>query len=169
MWLLRRSDPDTRTERQRTPATKSFLSRAIALLARRDHSRAELSRKLARHIRDEDDPAEINRVLDELDRNGLLSDQRFASAVARSRSQRFGDARIRYDLRRFGVADDLTAAALTNLAGSEVARAGAVRSKRFGALPASPAERAKQARFLQSRGFSLDSIYQVLRGRTDAV
>ena len=136
------------------------------MLARRDHSRAELSRKLVRYVR-EDNPAEINCVLDELDRNGLLSDERFASAVARSRAQRFGDARIRYDLRRFGVAEDLSAAALARLAGSEVVRAGAVRSKRFGALPASAAERAKQARFLQSRGFSLDSIYQVLRGRTD--
>ena len=57
---------------------------------------------------------EINRVLDELDRNGLLSDQRFAGAVARSRSQRFGDARIRYDLRKFGIADDLSAAVLTH-------------------------------------------------------
>ena len=165
---LRRSDPDTRTERQRTPATKSLLSRAIALLARRDHSRAELSRKLARHIRDDDDPGEIARVLDELDRNGLLSDERFAGAVARSRSQRFGDARIRYDLRRFGIADDLSVAALASLAGSEVERAGAVRSKRFAELPETAAERAKQARFLQSRGFSLDSIYQVLRGRINA-
>ncbi|MEO8186753.1 MAG: recombination regulator RecX, partial [Burkholderiaceae bacterium] len=161
----RRSDSRTRTER---PATKSLLSRAIAVLARRDHSRAELSRKLARHIREDADSAEIDRVLDELDRNGLLSDQRFAGAVARSRSQRFGDARIRYDLRRSGVADDISAAALANLAGSEVARAGAVRSKRFAALPASAAERAQQGRFLQSRGFSLDSIFQVLRGRTDA-
>jgi regulatory protein len=105
--------------------------------------------------------------LDELDRNGLLSDERFASAIARSRSQRFGDARIRYDLRKFGVADDVSAAALSTLSETEVSRADAVRSKRFAALPASAAERAKQARFLQARGFSLDSIYRVLRGRAD--
>ena len=138
------------------------------MLARRDHSRAELSRKLARYIGEDDGPAELERVLSELGRNGLLSDERFASAVARSRSQRFGDARIRYDLRRFGVADDLTSAALAKLAGSEAMRAREVQLKRFAALPASAAERAKQARFLQSRGFSLDSIYQVLRGRTAA-
>ena len=110
---------------------------------------------------------EINRVLDELERSGLLSDQRFAGALARSRSHRFGDARIRFDLRKSGVADDLSAAVLTTLSESEVSRADAVRSKRFAALPESAAERAKQARFLQSRGFSLDSIYQVLRGRGD--
>ncbi len=138
------------------------------MLARRDHSRAELARKLGRHVLEEDDPAQLGRVLDDLDRNGLLSDERFAGAVARTRSQRFGDARIRYDLRRFGIADDLSASALAQLAGSEVERAREVRSKRFSALPASATERARQARFLQSRGFSMDSIYQVLRGRTDA-
>ena len=106
-------------------------------------------------------------MLDELGRNGLLSDERFAGAVARSRSQRFGDARIRYDLRRFGIADDLSAAALAELGGSEAARAREVSSKRFPGLPKTAAERAKRARFLQSRGFSLDSIYQVLRGRID--
>lgn len=168
MLLSRRSDPGTKAEHKRGSSSKSLLSRAIALLARRDHSRAELSRKLARYVSDADDAAEIDRVLEELARNGLLSDERFASAVARSRSQRFGNARIRYDLRRFGVADELSVAALARLTGSEAARAGEVRSKRFAGLPASAAERAKQARFLQSRGFSLDSIYQVLRGRTDA-
>jgi regulatory protein len=137
------------------------------LLARRDHSRAELSRKLARYIGDDDDPAELDRVLDDLGRNGLLSDERFAGSVARIRAQRFGDARIRYDLRRFGIADDLSAAALAKLAGSEAARAQHVRSKRFNALPATAAERAKQARFLQSRGFSLDSILRVLRGEAN--
>lgn len=106
-------------------------------------------------------------MLDELGRNGLLSDERFAGAVARSRSQRFGDARIRYDLRRFGIADDLSAAALAKLGGSEAARAREVSSKRFAGSPTTAAERAKCARFLQSRGFSLESIYQVLRGRTD--
>ncbi|MGH6611331.1 MAG: recombination regulator RecX, partial [Burkholderiaceae bacterium] len=141
----------------------SLLSRAIALLARRDHSRAELSRKLARYV-DEDDPNALDRVLDELERSGLISDERFAAANIRIRSQRFGDARIRHDLRRLGVADEASAAALQTLAGSETARAREVWSKRFDTLPTSTAERAKQARFLQSRGFSLDSIFRVLRG-----
>ena len=167
--LSRRSDSGTKKAQPRRGAPpKSLRNRAIALLARRDHSRAELARKLGRHLNEEDDPAKLSLVLDDLDRDGLLSDERFAGAVARSRSQRFGDARIRYDLRRFGVADDLSASALAQLAGSEVARASEVRSKRFAALPVSAAERAKQARFLQSRGFSVDSICQVLRGRTDA-
>ena len=137
------------------------------MLARRDHSRAELSRKLARYVREDAELEEVNRVLAELDRNGLLSDERFAGALARSRSQRFGDARIRYDLRRFGIADDLSAAALAGLSGTEISRADAVRSKRFADLPSSAAERAKQARFLHSRGFSHEAICRVLQGRTD--
>ena len=137
------------------------------MLARRDHSRDELSRKLARYVREDGELGEVDRVLAELDRNGLLSDERFAGALARSRSQRFGDARIRYDLRRFGIADDLSAAALARLSGTEVSRADLVRSKRFAELPSSAAERAKQTRFLQSRGFSLDAICRVLQGRID--
>ena len=164
---LRRSNRETDAKLRRPRPTKSLLSRAIALLARRDHSRAELYRKLLRHIREGDDPAEIDRVLDELSRNGLLSDERFARAVARNRSQRFGDARIRYDLRKSGVADDLTGAVLGALSDSEVLRADRVRAKRFAGLPASAAEHAKQARFLQSRGFSLESIHRVLHGRVD--
>ena len=142
------------------------MSRAIALLARRDHSRAELSRKLSRYVAEGDDPAELVRVLDELDRSQLMSDERFAAGVARHRSQRFGDARIRHDLRRFGIADETSAAVVASLAGTEVARAHEVWSKRFAAAPASAAERGKQARFLQSRGFSFDAILQVLRGRS---
>jgi regulatory protein len=165
--LSPRSDSLTDSKQQRATPTKSLLNRAIALLARRDHSRAELYRKLLPHVREEDELGEIDRVLDELDRKGLLSDERFASAIVRNRSQRFGDARIRYDLRKFGVADDVSAAALSALSKTEVSRADAVRSKRFSALPVSAAERSKQARFLQSRGFSLDSIYRVLRGRAE--
>jgi regulatory protein len=87
--------------------------------------------------------------------------------VTRSRSQRFGDARIRHDLRRFGVSDETSAAALRALEQSEIARARVVQAKRFAALPASIGERAKQARFLQSRGFSLDAIMAVLRGKAE--
>lgn len=149
----------------RRSQTRSLLSRAIALLARRDHSRAELSRKLMRYVGEGDDPDQVARVLDNLDRKHLLSDERFAAGLVRVRSQRFGDARIRHDLRRVGVAEDVGAAALAALSVSEPARAHDVWSKRFTHLPASAAEHAKQARFLQSRGFSFDSIVRVLRGR----
>jgi len=120
-----------------------------------------------RYVGEGDDPDEVARILDELDRKHLLSDERFAAGLARVRSQRFGDARIRHDLRRVGIAEDISAAVLATLSGSEVARAYDVWSKRFNSLPASAAEHAKQARFLQSRGFSFASISTVLRGRAD--
>ena len=162
---LPRSRPSDQSKRAAPP--RSLLSRAVALLARRDHSRSELARKLARYIGSEDDAREIERVLDELQRSGLLSDQRFANAVTRTRSPRFGDARIRHDLRRLGVADEASAAALQSLAGSELRRAREVWARRFAVPPASRAERGRQARFLQSRGFSIETILAVLRGKAD--
>ena len=142
-----------------------LLARAVALLARREHSRAELARKLKRHLGDED-PASIESVLDELERRKLLSDARFAGAVARNKAGKFGDARIRHDLRAAGIDDDAAAAALTSL-GAELERARGVWRKRFGAVPTSASERGKQARFLQSRGFGPETIHRVLRGSDD--
>lgn len=146
-----------------------LLARAIALLARREHSRAELARKLQRSLQRDsgDEEASIAEVLDELERRKLLSDARFAGAVARVKSQRFGDARIRHDLRAAGVDEAAAAEALSTLAGSELERARTVWRKRFGMLPATAAERGKQARFLQARGFGQETIHRVLRGRTD--
>lgn len=134
------------------------------MLARRDHSRAELARKLVRYVEEDGDATEVDRVLDQLERDGLMSDERFARGVANNRARRFGDARIRHDLRRFGVSNDVSGSALQTLNGSELARARGVWSRRFGALPLNAAERAKQARFLQQRGFSLDTVFKVLRG-----
>lgn len=143
----------------------NLLARAVALLARRDHSRAELARKLKRYLGDED-PASIDGVLDELERRKLLSDARFASAAARTKSGKFGNARIRHDLLAAGVDDEAAAAALTSL-DAEIERARAVWHKRFGVMPTSAAERGKQARFLQSRGFKSETIHRVLRGADD--
>jgi regulatory protein len=157
--------PSRRDGAQRQGSTISLLARAVALLARRDHSRAELARKLKRYLGDED-PANIDGVLDELERRKLLSDARFAGAVARTKAGKFGDARIRHDLRTAGVEDEAAAAALTSL-GTEVERARAVWRKRFGVIPTSAAERGRQARFLQSRGFNPETIHRVLRGAGD--
>jgi regulatory protein len=143
-----------------------LLARAIALLARREHSRAELARKLKRSLGDED-PARIDEVLDELERRRLLSDTRFAGTMARVKAERFGDARIQHDLRSAGVGEEAAADAMSSLAGTEFERARAVWRKRFGTLPATASERGRQARFLHSRGFSQDTIHRVLRGTPD--
>ncbi len=128
------------------------------MLARREHSRAELARKLAAV----GTPEEIAAVLDQLEAAGLLSDARFAESLVHARAARFGAARLRHDLRVKGVAEDVIDAALTDDAGTELARARLVRQRRFGAAPAGRADYARQARFLQQRGFAADIIRKVL-------
>lgn len=146
----------------------SLLARAIALLARREHSRAELARKLMRRLEEGQDRADVDAVLDDLQRQKLLSDERFAAALVRTRAARYGAARLRLDLKARGVPAAIAAEALNQLdAGdgdSEFDRARAVWSRRFGTAPQSLAERARQTRFLELRGFSSDVIRKVLRG-----
>jgi energy-coupling factor transporter ATP-binding protein EcfA2 len=77
--------------------------KALRLLARREHSRAELARKLA----SEGSLEEIASVLDQLEQAGLLSDRRFAEALVFSRAARFGAARLRHDLKARGVAEEI--------------------------------------------------------------
>jgi len=146
----------------------SLLARAIALLARREHSRAELARKLTRRLDEGQDRADVDAVLDELQRRRLLSDERFAESLVRTRAPRYGEARLKLDLKSRGVPDPIAAESLRSLraggGGSELERARAVWSRRFGSAPQSLPERARQARFLQSRGFSAEVIRKVLRG-----
>ena len=133
--------------------------RALKMLARREHSRAELARKLA----DDATPEDLQAVLDHLERSGLLSDARFAESFVSSRAPRVGNARLRYDLRAKGIADDLIAAALPAETDSETSRAREVWRRKFGVAPADRAGYARQARFLQSRGFAVEVIRKVLR------
>ena len=133
-------------------------SRAIRLLARREHTRAELAGKLASHGTQE----EIETVLADLERSGLLSDARAASAWVRSHAARFGAARLRQTLRTKGVAGELIEAQVAGLP-DEIERAREVWARKFGTAPADTREWAKQARFLQSRGFSSDVIRRLLK------
>jgi regulatory protein len=144
--------------------SRSLFARAVALLARRDHSRAELAAKLRRTLTENDDPGEVERVLDALERDKLLSDERYAGTLTRTRAARYGDARVRYDLKSAGVKADTVDRAVASLKGTEVERARAVWTRRFGELPNTQQERGRQARFLQARGFSTETIRQVLRG-----
>jgi len=133
--------------------------KALRLLARREHSRAELARKLA----SEGSLEEIASVLDQLEQAGLLSDRRFAEALVFSRAARFGAARLRHDLKARGVAEEIIAGALPQDAADEAARAREVWRRKFGAAPADRADYARQARFLQQRGFATDIIRKVLK------
>lgn len=140
-------------------ATLSLKGRALRYLSAREHSRSELARKLARHT---ESPDEVERVLDELTAKGWLSTERFVESVVHRRAERFGTARIRQELQQHGIAGADAAAALDTLRQSEPARALEVWRRRFSAPPESPAEKAKQMRFLAGRGFSTEIIRRVI-------
>lgn len=127
------------------------------LLARREHSRAELSRKLAGK---DYDPAEIDGALAGLAEEGLQSDARFAEQFVAARAGRgHGPIRIRNDLEAAGVEAAVIEAAMEDCAVDWRARARDVMDKRFGTMPpADYADKARRMRFLSQRGFGLDEI-----------
>ena len=132
--------------------------RAVRLLARREHTRAELARKLAAH----GTPEEIDTVLNALAGSGLQSDARFAASYVHSQAARLGAARLRQTLRQKGVTTELIADHVEDLP-DELERARAVWLKKFAAPPANRSEWAKQARFLQGRGFAVEIIRTLLK------
>ncbi|MDO4769765.1 MAG: regulatory protein RecX [Brachymonas sp.] len=105
----------------------------------------------------------IPAVLDEMQVKGWLDDRRAAEALLHQRSARFGQARLRQALQQKGIDADTCRELLQATAQSEYARAQALWQKKFGALPSTPAERAKQMRFLASRGFAAAIIQRILR------
>lgn len=145
------------------PAPKlSLKGRALKYLAAREHSRVELLRKLAPHA---EEPAEVERVLDELEAKGLLSAERFVESLLHRRAARFGTARLRQEMQQHKLPSEAVAQAVEALRGTELERARTVWQRRFGDGPAADAaERARQMRFLTARGFSAEVIRRVVRG-----
>lgn len=133
---------------------------ALRLLTHREHSRLELRIKLnARRF----ESAQIDEILNQLQIEGLQSDERFTEVYVRSRKQRgFGPLRIKAELRGKGIADEIISAYLNALSVDWVELAKTQYHKRFGDKPAGDyKERAKRARFLQGRGFSKEVIIKV--------
>jgi regulatory protein len=134
---------------------------AVRMLARREYSRAELTQRL---VRKGIARADIDRALDELATAGLLSDERYAQAVVAQRSGHYGKRAIAYALREKGIAAPDADAAMAPLAATdEFADATALWQRRFGAAPANQKEKARQVRFLQSRGYGFSVVLRVLR------
>lgn len=133
--------------------------RAIAYLAKRDHTRHELAGKLARAGYEAD---EIDALLAELSGRGWLSDQRFAENFVNLKQARYGSLRLAHELRQRGVAEEEIQRLLGRVGDTELDRAREVWRKKFGAPPANASERARQIRFLQSRGFSYEVSRRVL-------
>jgi SOS response regulatory protein OraA/RecX len=142
----------------------SLRGRALGYLSRREHSRAELSRKLTPHLGEDDS---LDTLLDALEREGWLSNERFVESVVHRRGTRLGTNRIVHELKRNGIDETLIQDAGAELNKTELTRAREVWSKKFGELPTTPAERAKQARFLATRGFNGGTIVKVLKAGDD--
>jgi regulatory protein len=162
----------------------SLRGRGVQLLSQREHSRQELRRKLLQHLRKlhseaasaaaaefteptestqpSDADQQVDDVLTWLQDKGYFSEQRFVESRVHVREGRYGNLRIRQELAQHGVALDADTAA--RLKGTELARAHEVWLRKFGAPAADAAGRAKQMRFLSSRGFSPEVIRRVVKG-----
>jgi regulatory protein len=132
-------------------------TRALRYLARREHSRSELERKLKPF-------AESQQLLDvllgELEGRKLLSNHRFAEMRAHILSRKYGAAKIRQDLKAKGVPDEIVEGVSS---AGELDRARAILQRKYKTPATSRDEWAKRARFLQGRGFSSETIYRLIR------
>lgn len=148
-------------ETRRGPSLKG---RAVGFLSRREYARTELARKLASYVEADDD---LEKTLDDLEREGWLSTERFAQSLVHRRAGRQGAALIVQELRAKGVDENQVSELRDGLRATEYERARTVWDKRFGERPADRAAYAKQARFLASRGFAHDVIRRILGGGDD--
>ncbi|MGQ0511159.1 MAG: recombination regulator RecX [Betaproteobacteria bacterium] len=134
-------------------------ARALRLLARREHSRAEMKRKLAPRA---ESPEALEALLDSLEQKKQLSDARYAEARTRQLARKYGAARIRQDLKANGVDKGLVEQVSIE---GELERARAILDRKYRSEAATREERAKRMRFLQSRGFSSDVIFRLMSSR----
>ncbi|MBP6305860.1 MAG: recombination regulator RecX [Giesbergeria sp.] len=137
----------------------SLKGRALRYLAGREHSRAELVRKLARH---EEEPGQIERVLDDLQAKDFISEARMVASVINRRAASLGGARLRQELQAKGIDPERVRAAVAELKDTELERAQAVWRKRFGEAATDTKQWARQVRFLMARGFSADVVRSVV-------
>jgi regulatory protein len=171
---------------RRKPVVVSLRERALRILVRREYSRLELRRRLLEHAASEE---ELDALLDTLEQKKQLSDQRYAESRARVLGRKYSSARIGQELRRQGVGDADMAQAMHDARAADLQRARTIWQRKFGSRPSfdlndddsnnasnnawsdrtnnTAAERARQIRFLQSRGFSFDIIRQVIAGSAD--
>jgi regulatory protein len=142
----------------------SLKGRALRYLSMREHSRLELGRKLARYAEEGDD---VEALLDFLERNNWLSQERFAESLVHRRAGRYGNSRVLAELQQHGVKGEDLDELKAGLKDTEVARAKEVWRRKFDRVPEDAAERSKQMRFLMQRGFSQSAVRAALQGHVD--
>ena len=138
----------------------SLKGRALRLLSQREHSRAELVRKLSPH---EEVPGELAQVLDDLHAKGFIDEARVLESVVNHRASKLGNGRIKQELQAKGLAPESVAQAMLDLKGSEFARAQNIWQKKFGTPATDANQRAKHYRFLLTRGFSSEVVRKVVK------
>lgn len=138
----------------------SLRGRALQALARREFSRAELLARLLPHVSETDD---VEALLLDLEKRGWLSDARALEQTVRIRSTRFGTQRIAHELRQKGISDELINSVMPQLKQGELEAAREVWRKKFATPPQDQKEKARQMRFLQTRGFSMEVIFRVMK------
>ena len=139
----------------------SLKGRALRLLSQREHSRAELERKLAAH---EEVPGELAKALDELQARDFINDGRAIESVIHRRAGKLGSARLKQELAAKGLSSEAVAEAMAQLKDTELDRAREVWRKKFGTPPQDAQERSKQIRFLITRGFAGEVVRRVVQG-----
>ena len=138
----------------------SLKGRALRLLSQREHSRAELERKLAPHAQE---PGELTQALDELQARDFINDGRAIESVIHRRAGKLGASRIKQELAAKGLSGEAVAEAMDQLKATELERAREVWRKKFGTPAQDAQERSKQIRFLISRGFTAEVVRRVIQ------
>lgn len=146
------------------PGNRELLSRALALLSRREMGRAEFVSKL---IASGFEKVDVEEAAAWCQTQGFLNETRYVEGVARRLSVKYGASRVASTLRGKGVTEDAIAEAMPDLKVSELDQARLLWARKFGAPGENAAEKARQMRYLQSRGFSFDTIKKVVRGELD--
>ena len=141
----------------------SLKAQAVRLLARREYARDDLEQRLIAKGEARD---EVAAVLDELSSQGLLSNERFAHALVAQKSGSYSRRSIRGELKRKGVSGEAIEGAIAEAPIDDDAAMLALWQRRFGTAPANDREKARQIRFLQSRGFALSAIFKMLKTLT---
>ena len=142
----------------------SLKGRALRLLSMREHSRQELERKLKAF---EETPGELAQALDFLAAKDFINEQRVVESVVNRRQLKLGASRVRQELQAKGLPAEAIAEAVQTMRSTELERAREVWRKKFGEPPEDQAARAKQIRFLVSRGFAPEVVRKVVAGAED--
>ena len=160
----RGSDFQRDPPRQGSGFQPTLKGRALRLLSQREHSRQELERKLRPF---EEVPGELAQALDELQAKDFINEQRVLDSVVNRRASKLGASRVKQELQAKGLTPEAVSEALQGLRETEVERAREVWRKKFGELALDANARAKQVRFLLTRGFASEAVRRVVSGADD--